>query len=454
VGNLIKKEAKEVRGILGRIKRRDLKGNSGQAIKNSSYAFATTLLTKIGSFAFTIILARILMPELFGLYSLALATIIMFTVFSNLGFGSAMIIFVSKSLKKGDPGKAKAYFEGLLKYRIYLILFTSFLLLALANFIAKIYYNKPIFFALLAGAIYLPIMSLQGYLGAVFQAENKFKYPMIQEIIFQLLRLTIIPLTILFLLNLPKSIIILVLILLTALCHLAGLLYLRITSSKKITFLKSSKKILTSDEKKRVKKFIIPVSLTVLSGMFFGYIDTLMLGHYVESAFIGYYGVALGLVGSIAALIGFIPGSLLPIFSRLRGESLERAFKKTRTLIILISIPTIILTVFIAKYIIMIYGAMYAPAILLLQLFSVLILTLPLSGLYNVYLTSMEKTATIAKLSIFSTLLNILLNWRFITYGLRIGMMQAVMGAVIATIISRVVYLMGIHILKKKSINK
>ena len=51
---LIKEEAKEVRGILGRIKNRDFSGNTGQAIKNSSYQLATLLTAKIGSLLFTI----------------------------------------------------------------------------------------------------------------------------------------------------------------------------------------------------------------------------------------------------------------------------------------------------------------------------------------------------------------------------------------------------------------
>ena len=78
---LIKKEAKEMRGILGRVRRRDFSGNAGQAIKNSTYNLATIVVSKGGSLLFTFILARILMPELFGLYSLALSTILMFTIF-------------------------------------------------------------------------------------------------------------------------------------------------------------------------------------------------------------------------------------------------------------------------------------------------------------------------------------------------------------------------------------
>ena len=72
----------QIKGIFSRIRRRDFSGNSGQAIKNSTFQLATNLVAKIGSLFFTIIIARLLMPELFGLYSLALATILMFSAIS------------------------------------------------------------------------------------------------------------------------------------------------------------------------------------------------------------------------------------------------------------------------------------------------------------------------------------------------------------------------------------
>jgi O-antigen/teichoic acid export membrane protein len=447
------KEFKGTLGIVfGIIRKRDFSGNRGQAVKDSSYNLATLVISKIGALLFTVILARMLMPELFGLYLLALSTILIFSTLSELGVGTAMLTFVSKSLGEKDPNKAKTYFIGLLKYKVYLIAAFSLLLLASAYLIANTYYNKPIFLALLAGALYIPIVNLQGYLTSAFQAESKFQYPLIKEVLFQILRIALVPIVILFILKFSPSVIVFSIILTVIFCHFIALSFLKMKSSKKISFLKGSGNKLSSSEKKRLKKFILPLSLTVLSGMFFAYIDTLMLGHFVESTFIGYYGAALGFVGSAAAIIGFIPGALLPIFSRLKGRSLESAFEKTRKIIILVSIPSIIFVFLTARYISMIYGSEYSSAVPIIQLFSLLLLIFPLAGLYNVYLTSRERTSTIAKLLVFSTILNIILNFLFITYGLRSGMMQAVMGATLATIISRVFYLLGVILLKKKRV--
>src|SRR3972149_3020924 len=193
----MQQEGDDIKSIFLRFKKRDFSGNAGQAIKNSSYHFTTTITAKIGSLIFTIVLARMLMPELFGLYSLALATTIIFSSFSDLGLGTAMIAFVSKSLAKKKPNKAKAYFEELLKYKIFFVWITSGLLILSSYFIANFYYSKPIFYALLVGGLYIPVVALVGYLNSVFQAVNSFRHPLFREIFFQLLRLTLVPIGIL-----------------------------------------------------------------------------------------------------------------------------------------------------------------------------------------------------------------------------------------------------------------
>ena len=79
----IKEEEKDIKEIYRKFWKRDFSGNTGQAIKNSAYSFSTILVQKIGAIIFTIIIARLLMPELFGLYNLALTTIGLFVVLSD-----------------------------------------------------------------------------------------------------------------------------------------------------------------------------------------------------------------------------------------------------------------------------------------------------------------------------------------------------------------------------------
>ena len=66
-----------------------------QTGKNAGWNLATGLVTKIGGLIFTIILARMLMPELFGVYTLVLSITIIALVFTDLGLGNAVTRYLS-----------------------------------------------------------------------------------------------------------------------------------------------------------------------------------------------------------------------------------------------------------------------------------------------------------------------------------------------------------------------
>jgi len=450
--DFLESEGSDIRGIFQRIKTRNFRGTEGQVIKNSGFQLSTNLIAKVGSLLFTIIIARLLMPELFGLYSLALGTIVLFAGFSDFGVSTAMVTFISKSLGKEKFGKAKAYLKKLLKYKVLVVLIVSIVLLSLAYFISHTYYHKPLFYALLVGGIYLPISSFIGFFDGIFRATNKFKYILIKEIVFQVLRFSLVPLSVFFLLkaNLGNELFLASMMLLLTICLGVSLLVFIFFVRKKVSFIKVKKVSLSKKEKKNLARFIWPITLTILSGAFFGYIDTIMLGRFVSGEFIGYYAAAFSLVASIASIISFSSGAVFPIFARLKGKKLETGFRKTRLITLAISLLAAIATFFLAKFIILVaYGKDYLTALPVLKIFALFVLIGPIIGLYDIYFTSQEKTKVIAFLLVITTFLNIGLNWWFITYGLRFGMYEAILGAAIATLISRGVYLLGLGFWKR-----
>ncbi|MEA3248230.1 MAG: flippase [Nanoarchaeota archaeon] len=450
--NFIKTEAKDAREILKRLKNKDFSGNEGRAIKNSSWQIATTLTAKIGSLIFTIIIARLMLPEIYGLYGLALSTILFMGVFSDFGIGSALMTFISKTIDK-TPAKAKGYFYYLSKYKFLLVILSSIILLISSRWLAGTYYNKPIYYALLAGAIYLPMTIFSGYLNSIFTAKNNFKPQFIRELIVQISRLSIIPLLIIYFLAKVSSVefYLFWIFLALAFCYFVGGAYLLIVAKLNHPFNKVKAQKLDSNEKRELVKFILPLSVTAFSGMFFGIVDQIMLGHYVESQFLGFYQAAFNLVAAASTIIAFSSTAVFPIFARLKGEILERGFRKTRNATFLISILAAIFTFTMAKFIIeIIYGTEYATSIIYLQILSILLVSFPLISLYTSYYMSQKRTKTLSTLLVISTILNVILNYLFINLGLQHSMSYAVIGACIATIISRYVYLGGLVLWRRK----
>ena len=294
----IKEEKKDIKEIYRRFWKRDFSGNTGQAIKNSAYSFSTILVQKIGAIIFTIIIARLLMPELFGLYSLALTTIGLFAIISDLGISSTLIRFFSKELAKNKPN-TWGYYDHLLKIKFLLTFFASLILILSSYWIANIYYDKPIFYALLAGGLYIFITSFLSFFESIYQSFNNFKKSLMRESIFQVLRLIIIPLIIIFSLKFSENILLLNILLGLSFCYLIALIFL---------FIKRpilSGKNLNKEQKKQVNKFILPLIAIALSGVFFVSIDKIMLGHFVSAEFIGYYAAAFSLIGAVMGFLSF-----------------------------------------------------------------------------------------------------------------------------------------------------
>lgn len=454
-------EEKDIKDIWRRIRKRDFSGNTGLAIKNSVYQTLTNVVAKTGSLIFTIIVARLLLPELFGLYSLALSTIIIFAAVSELGVGQTLTRFVSRFLGKGKKTKAKAYTFYLAKIKFFLTIFSVILLLILSRFISDIY-QKPIFLALLAGVFYIIFIQILGTFKSILIASNSFKEIFHNEIILQVFRVILVPLAVLLSLKyiLTDEKILFYVFISLSVVYLIAAMRLSFITIKKSEFLKkqSPKKTsqtsltnLTKNEKKGTNKFLIAMSAIVLSGIFFTNIDKVMLGYFVQAEFIGYYTAALSLIGGIFPFLSFAALVLLPIFSRMKGKRLEIALKKSRNLVFMLSIAAFIFILLFAPIIILIvYGSEYALAINILRLFSVLLIFLSLIALYQTYYISQGKPKKIAKLLILSTILNIFLNYILITSLLPYGHLAAVYGAGTATIISQGFFLAGL-VLKRKS---
>ena len=442
----------EIKDVWTRIRKRNFSGNTGQAIRNSIFQFSTQVAQRLGSLILTIVLARVLMPELYGLYNLALATIIIFTTLSELGVGQTLIRFVSHALGKNDKGKAKAYFSYLGKIKFLLILVSMGILLVSAKFIASNYYQKPIFMALVAGALYVLFSGIVTFFQSTLQSFNYFRGVFHNELVFEICRVTLVPLAAIVALkySLSNENVLFYIFIALGISYLIASLFIWLFPYRKINTFPKGKSYLENREKKNANKFFLAASTLTLSGIFFGYVDKIILGRFVSAEYIGYYSAAFNLIAALSAIIGF-SAVLLPIFSRLDKEQLERGMKKSVKATVLISLAALLGTLVLAYPVtLIIYGSAYLLSVNMLRAFSIALLILPLIGIYSVYFMSRGKPQILAVLLGISTIINIGLNYFLITYLLRFGELTATYGAIIAVIVSNLIYFIGMIIWRKK----
>jgi stage V sporulation protein B len=309
-------------------------------------------------------------------------------------------------------------------------------LLSLSKFLSYNIFNKPIIFLpLLFSSLYILANSFAGVFKTIFVAKKNLKKLFFLEIVFEFSKIIFA---------------ILAIYMLSEKFVLAGI-FTALALASFLTFLsslfliKKDKEIIFGKtepvERRRIFSYLESMTIVSLSLVVFGSIDTLMLGYFVETEFIGFYRVALSLVTTVASFFGF-SSVLLPIFTQLNGDRFERAFDKVAKYSSILVIPSMFGLIIIAKYFILaIYGGEYLLATKSLYILSVFIFISPFVALYSSIFKAQEKIKTLAKVVVASLLMNIILNYFLIKSFLSISQEYAIVGAGIATAISRGFYL-------------
>ena len=416
------------------------------AFNNSLYSLAFAIINKIGGLVFTIILARILLPDLFGLYSLALSVVVIAITLTDVGINFSGIRYMSKALINGNKTQARSFFRYLLKIKSLLALMLLILIIIFAKPLSQSVFNKPLLFVpLLFSSLYLFVESIRNFFTVPFSAKKDLKSMLPSELLSQVSKI-IFALIILSVLSYELKVSgVFVVLVISSILSLSLLSFFLIKKYPDLIL----GPIVTID-KKKVLKYMGYMGITGITTIFFGSIDTLILGRFVDASYLGYYRVALGLVLSISGLLPF-SGVLLPIFTQINGKRLDRGFTKSLRYLILLSIPMAVGLMFIAKYVLfLIYGEAYLPASPVLLILSPLIIIAPLVALYSTVFQAKEKPEILAKFILFSLIINIILNYILIKLLLNISQEYALIGASIATLISNI-FLLNFLIIKTKS---
>lgn len=385
------------------IENRDL---SKVAIKGSAYNLFSLLITKFGGIILTIILARILLPELFGIYSLALSIITIIITFTDLGIDNTLLRYLSDSVGKRNKKLSSNYFKYIFKIKCYLILFSVILLLIISKYLSySIYKNPLLFYPLLFSCLFIISESLRSFFGTVFIVKKDFKSCVYFDAFLQSLKIIFSVFAILVLSDSLKISGIFIAFFASNFLILFLMLF-SILKKDKSTFLGKTGKF----NKYRINSYWKCMVLSTVSLAFFASTDTLMLGKFVSPEYIGYYRAATSLVIAISSVFS-LSWAFFPIFTQIKRERFQRGFNKVLRYILILLIPATVGMMFVGKYLIKImYGNDYIFAAYPIYFLSLLILTAPPIGLYSIIFQAKEKPGIVNKSVLFSLIGNILLN--------------------------------------------
>ncbi|PIN95038.1 hypothetical protein COU53_01205 [Candidatus Pacearchaeota archaeon CG10_big_fil_rev_8_21_14_0_10_30_48] len=414
------------------------------ATKGTIYNMVSLIILKLGGLIFTVIIARLLLPELFGVYALALSIITIALTFTDLGITNTSIRYISDSLGKKNKKMGRSYGRFFIKRKLMLVLIAVVVLLGISKYLSFTIYNNPLlYYPLLFSCLFILSESFREFFGVFFVARKDLKPTVFFDLFSQISKI---------------GFSIIAILLFTSELKISGL-FLAFFFSSFLTLLISFLVLIKRDKesligktekinKSKINNYWKYMVVATLSLAFFGSIDTLMLGGFVGTEYLGYYRVSMSLILTIASLFP-LSTLFLPIFTQIYKKRFIRGFQKTIRYILIFSIPATVGAIFIAKYLIFIvYGNLYLPAISSFYFLSLLIITTPLISLYSIILESKEKPKIVSNAVLISLVVNVVLNYIAIKLFIS-NPLEVIAGVGFATAISRLL-LLGILIFYSK----
>lgn len=391
-------------------------------VKNTIYNTMATVVGRAVGIVLTIVLARLLLPELFGIYALALSVGYILNTFVDSGANATMVRYVADALGKRKKTLAAGYFQYLLKLKMVLAAFFSIATFFLADSIAIVVFGKPALIApLQLIALYVFVNAFFGFFSSVFYATQKVKYTTVGTIAYEITRLIAAPA--------------LVLLGYAVLGAIAGVIAATALATAVFLYFLFGKHAYlfgrpAAIETRRLLSFLFFLTVTGISGIFFFYIDSIMIGAMMPIEAVGYYRAAFALVSGVYGLLA-VASVLFPVFTQLEGQRLERAFQKVFRYSAILMFPAALGLAYVAHpFIKIIYGPEYLPAVAPLALLSFLIIEGTLSPLYSTLFSAKEQPQWPTYLLLIATAMNIVLNYFMI-------LAWGIVGAALATAVSR-----------------
>ncbi|MEM4523822.1 MAG: polysaccharide biosynthesis C-terminal domain-containing protein, partial [Archaeoglobaceae archaeon] len=153
---------------------------------------------------------------------------------------------------------------------------------------------------------------------------------------------------------------------------------------------------------------------------------------FLSSEEVAFYRASFSIISAAIGIVSF-PTVLLPVFVKLEGDDLKRAFARTFKYSSALCIPAAFGIAMIAENLLLFaYGIDYISGLEAMRILSTLLIS-PVFGIYGSIFSSKEKPELIFYPMSLSMFLNVILNWLMIPiYGIN--------GAAIATVISNVVF--------------
>ncbi len=399
-------------------------------LRNTGWMFAARIVTFFTSFLTVAIVARYLGPENLGKLDYAQSFVAITSVFASLGIDQILYRDLISHPEKENVLLGTAVFS-----KLFFGVLSFFLSIIISYFIG----NDLILTILIGICASTFIISPVGTIGILFNAQVKTKYSS-QVSIFLAFFIPALKIIIVFL---DKGIIFFAMtILVEALISMLWSLYIYITRFKNNPLLWK----FNWDIFRELMKNSWPLLLAGFSGYIYAKIDQVLILHYMNSATVGIYGVAVKLTQIWAFLPGLIVTSMFPAIVNARNNNFSLYAKRFKKLSLMTTLATMVIAIplyiFAPIVIKIIFGDAFMAASPILRIYLWTSVAITLVVLSQHYLIAEKFNKIFLYTSIIGAASNIVLNIILIPlFGPK--------GSAIGTLISYLSVVLSLFIFKK-----
>jgi len=379
----------------------------------------STIILAISS----IIIARLLGPDLYGLYSLALVSPQLLLLFIDLGIDQGIVKFTASLRAKGEINHSISIIRQGLLIKALTGTLMFIINYALADYLASFLFQRPeLAFYIRIASTSILFQVLFTTASSAFVGLDKTEYTALTTNINAIAK-TIIQITLVLIgFSIAGAII----------GHVTGYVAAAITSIAILLLILRPKQNPTNKEKfsdnfKTLIHYGMPLYISILLTGFIPIIQSIILAFFTTDADIGNYKAATNFAVLLTVVTVPISTALLPAFSKLESSTKEKIktfFKLANKYTALLIVPiTTAIIIFSKEIVQIIYGSTYESAPLFLANYSLLYF---LVGLGYLTLTSfyngLGETKTTLKISLITfitlTILSPILTQTYAVTGL------------------------------------
>lgn len=398
------------------------------AVKGSALLVVSIAAGQVLWFLIRVLIVRNITQAELGIYALALTSMSIAAILSNLGLFEGVTRYISVARGKGDTVKVRGTIKSALTIILFSGLAATVVLFFLSDALAERVFDMPglstplkvIALAVIISALIdIQMGILRGFGIMEVKAANAVANPLMYMAL----------LAAVFLLKLPFISVIVAFVA----ANLLSLSGISIYTYKKLNFGEIlSQKIKTY--RRELLVFSLPLMGVALTGLVMTWTDTLMLGYFMEAEDVGIYNVGISLSKLLMFAVSILGFVFMPIagelYARGRLEDLKRTYQVLTKWVFSATFPVFLVLFFFPEMTLtFLFGKQYETASAVLKLLSLRYMVTLLMGSSSLLLTVLGRPRLLLGIAILGSVLNIVLNYTMIpAYGLT--------GAALATLIS------------------